>query len=264
MSGLTSRIKSIKKATPLLVTPRVEAFLARNPEGVVWDEDGFRLFREIVERSGGNEDRSGRFGASSRGSCLRRQVFTFLGMPELRLIEAEVQNLFNDGKWRHLRWQMMGVQSGALTHAEWPTAVPNYRLKVSMDGLNADEGFLFELKGDRNYSRVMDGVPDAHILQIHTMFLATGYDTAAYLIEDKASQQWREIVVKRDHKITRFVRDELEVLNDHVEDHKLPDILPACAAKEGPYRTCGYARECLRRHYEDGDQWPDRPGDWAS
>lgn len=263
MSGLKSTIRKIKRAERLLVTPKVEEFLRRHPDGAVWDDDGFALFRDIVVRSRGNDSRSGRFGASSRGSCLRRQVFTYLGMPEVHLIDTDLQNLFNDGKWRHLRWQMMGVQSGALTHAEWPTSLPKYRLKVSMDGLNANDQFIFELKGDRNWSRALDGVPDAHLLQIHTMFLATGWDTAAYVIEDKASNQWREIIVRRDPKTTARVRDELEVLNEHVEDRRLPAILPACAAKEGPYRTCPFASQCLDRH-RTGDTWPDRPGDWTT
>ena len=262
--SLTKLIKGIKKADTLLVTPKIEEFLRREPEGVVWDDDGFRLFREIVERSRGNEDRSGRFGASSRGTCLRRQVFGYLGMPQLRLLDPDTQNLFNDGKWRHLRWQMMGVQSGALTHAEWPTKMTKYRVKVSMDGINTYHSFIFELKGDRNMSRALDGVPEAHLLQIHTMMMATGWDLAVYMIEDKSSQNFREIIVRRDPAIIRRVRQELEELNEYVEDRRLPDILPACAAKEGPYRTCPYAAQCVERFQFDGDTWPDEPGNWDS
>lgn len=256
-------IKRIKRAETLLVTPRIEEFLRTNPEGVIWDEAGFALFREIVERGKGNEDRSNRFGASSRGTCLRKQVFTYLGMPSTRLIDPETQNLFNDGKWRHIRWQMMGVQSGALTHAEWPAALPKYRLKVSIDGVNADERFIFELKGDRRWSRVLDGVPDDHALQIHTMFLATGWDTAVYLVEDKASQQWREVIVRKDRAVMARVRNELEELNEHVEQRRLPPVLSACEAHEGPYRTCPFAVPCLERKRARGDDWPTFP-DWTT
>lgn len=260
---LTKAIKSIKKATTLLVTPKVEQFLYENPEGVVWDDEGYALFRDITQRALGNEDRSNRFGASSRGKCQRRQIFSFLGMPVLKMIDPEQQNLFNDGKWRHIRWQMLATQAGALTHPEWPATWKKYRVKVSLDGLHADDGYGFELKGDRNWSRVMDGVPDEHLLQIHTMFGATGYDRFAYVVEDKASQQWREIVVHRDEGIMRRVRQELEELNDAVEDHRLPAVLPACAQKAGPYRQCPYASQCLQRSAE-GDPWPVQPGDWES
>lgn len=257
-------MKSLKRTDALLMTPKIEAFLRRVPDGVIWDEAALELWRGLVTRAMGNEDRSGRFGASSRGTCHRRQVFTYLGMPQGRILDVEIQNLFNDGKWRHLRWQMMGMQSGALTHVEWPAVLSKYRVKVSMDGLNADEGWLFELKGDRNYSRVLNEDDHKHVLQIHTMLIATGYDVASYVIEDKSSQQFREIVIRRDPKIIEEVRVELEELNEYVEGHRLPDILPACASKAGPYRTCPYASQCIERHNDVGNQWPDRAGDWDS
>lgn len=265
--SLARRIKTIKKAETLKVTPRIEKFLATNPEGVVWDDAGFALFREIVERSQGNDvaSRANRFGASSRGQCLRRQTFAFLGMPQLRLMTPELANLFNDGKWRHLRWQMMLVQSGAATHAEWPAVMPRYRVKVSIDALNTDEQFLFELKGDRQMSRLLgEGVPEVHNLQMHTMMLATGWDDFVYVMEDKSTQEWREFIIRKDDGIMARVRQELEVLNEHVERRVLPDILPACAAKEGPYKSCPFAVQCIDRHRRVGNQWPDQPGNWES
>lgn len=262
--GLLATIKKIKKAEPLLVTPHVIRFLEREPEGVVWDDAGYALFKEIVERSKGNEDRSGRFGASAAAKCKRAQVFTYLGMPGGKVIDPEKQNLFNDGKWRHLRWQMMGVQSGALTHAEWPVVYKPLRLKTSVDGLNTYENFGFELKGDRNMSRVMHETPYDHDLQMHTMMLAMGWDTFAYVVEDKSSQEWKEIITHRDEKKIKIVRENLEELNEHVDNHQLPLVLPACAAKEGPYRTCDFAAQCLRREREQGDYWPSTPGDWDS
>lgn len=266
--SLARQIKLLKTpGTQQKVTPVINRFLMENPEGVIWDEDGYALFREIVERSKGNmaADRANRWGASSRGKCLRKQVFTFLGMPGGRILEPETANLFNDGKWRHLRWQMMLVQSGAATHAEWPVAKPSLRIKCSIDAVNADEQYLIELKGDRNMARLLsEGVPEDHNLQMHTMMLATGWDEFVYVMEDKASNDWREFLIRKDPAILARVRDELEILNEHVERRVLPSILPACASKEGPYRTCDYAAQCLSRHNQVGNQWPDRPGDWTS
>jgi hypothetical protein len=158
----------------------------------------------------------------------------------------------------------MGLQSGILTHAEHSAALPKYRVKVAMDGLNAHDSWLFELKGDRMSSRLMDGNPDDHMLQVHTMFLVTGWDTASYVVEDKTNNTWREMIVHRDPVIMRRVKDELEELNEHVENRRLPDILPACANKEGPYRSCPFGPQCLERHRSDGNTWPDVPGDWDS
>lgn len=264
-------LKTMNKAgaSTLLVTPKIEAFLMEHPDGVIWDEDGWALFRQIVEATfGTNDDRSGRFGPSAIGSCQRQQIWKYIGMPSTKVIDLDLMNLFNDGKWRHIRWQMMGVQSGALTHAEYPLSMPKYRLRSSADGLNSVDAFIFELKGDRNMSRLLneqDGVVDKHFKQIHTMLLMTGWDLASYLMEDKATQQFREIVVHRDPKIIREVRTELEELNEHVENRTLPVPLPACQAKEGPYRSCPFAKPCIERWNggRGGDYWPDER-DWSS
>ena len=264
MSQFLKTLKTIKKAETLLVTPKVIDFLARHPDGVVWDEEAYAMWRWLTQKAMGNDDRSGRFGASSRGDCHRLQIFNFLGMPAGKVLSPENANLFNDGKWRHLRWQMMAWQAGALTHLEHPYEMKSLRVSGSMDGLNSYHSFGFELKGDRNWARLMDGVPDKHDLQIHTMMLATGWDTFSYLVENKETQDWREIVVHRDPKTIGLVRAELEELNEYIEDHRLPAILPACAAKEGPYRSCPFAKQCLRRRDEFGNHWPLVPGDWDS
>ena len=266
--SLGQTIKSIKKAQTLLVTPKVEEFLRAHPEGVIWDEDGYALFKELTKAAfGTNSDRSGRFGASARGKCHRYQMWQFLGMPERRVLDPEKLNMFNDGKWRHIRWQMMAMQSGAVTHVEYPLSLPKYRLKSSADGLNSIDTFLFELKGDRHMARLLDtpgGVVYEHDLQVHAMFLMTGWDLASYVMEDKATQQWREVIIRRDPNTIRIVKQELEELNQHVEDRTLPAPLPACQAKEGPYRTCPFAKPCVERWHggRGGDYWPDTPGDW--
>ena len=258
--SLGRAIKGIKKAGTLLVSPRMEAFLRAYPDGARWDDDTYALIREITEAWKANDDRSGRFGASSRGTCHRRQVFGFLGMHTYEVMSPEKQNLFNDGKWRHMRWQVLGVESGALTHVEYPYGSKTWRVSGRMDGLNSYEAFGFEAKGDRRMVRTLDALPEDHMLQVHTMMLATGWDTFSYLIEDKSTNDWREVVVRRDKRLIVEVKKELQILNEHVEDRILPEVLPACAKKEGPYRTCPFAKQCLKRH-QQGDHWPaDR--DW--
>lgn len=272
--SLGSTIKSIKAAgkSDLIVTHKVEEFLRLNPEGMLLNDEGTDLHDDtkqlvlgIMQRAFvGNSDRSGRFGSSSRGKCLRAQMWTFLGMPSRKIMAPETLNLFNDGKYRHLRWQVMVVQSGAMTHAEYPLKLEKYRMTSSMDALNAYDSVLFELKGDRNMSRLLEisgGVVEEHNLQIHSMFLMTGWDIASYVMEDKSTQNWREIVVRRDPKIIAIVRQELEVLNQHVEDKSIPGPLPACTRKEGPYRTCPFAKPCIERWEQGNVYWPE-DRDW--
>lgn len=272
--ALGQMLKNLTRQSDLLVSPRIREFLRANPGGMLIDDQTGDLAQEtkdlilqiMKDAWVGNEDRSGRFGASSRGKCQRAQMWTFMGMPSRRIIEPETFNLFNDGKFRHLRWQVMAVQSGACTHAEYPLTYKKYRMTSSVDALNSEEQFIFELKGDRHMARLLDaagGVVNEHNLQIHSMFLMTGWDKAAYVMEDKATQDWREIIVRRDPNVIAEVRKELEELNEHVENRTLPEPLAACQAKEGPYRTCPFAGPCIERWKVGNHYWP-HERDWDS
>lgn len=273
--ALGKTLKNLTRKSDLLITPVVSKFLMDNPEGMLLNDEGtdlapetLDLIHQIMQAAWvGNEDRSGRFGASSRGKCMRSQMWTYMGMPSRKIIEPETLNLFNDGKFRHLRWQIMVIQSGACTHAEYPLTYKKYRMTSSVDALNSEEKFLFELKGDRHMARLLDaagGVVNEHNLQIHSMFLMTGWDKAVYIMEDKASQDWREIIVRRDPEVIAEVRKELEELNQHVEDRSIPAPLPACETKEGPYRSCPFAGPCIERWRAGNHYWPDQPGNWDS
>jgi hypothetical protein len=255
-TSVSATIKRIKAAKEhgYLVTPRIDQWLVDHPEGIVVPPE----LMPVVERllSSPNSDRSARFGASGRGTCLRRQVFTFLGMPGLRTIDPVQANLFNDGTWRHIRWQLMGLLAGVFTDVEVTHALPQYNLRISTDGENVDEGFGFELKGSSVMRKIMEeGIPDYHMLQIHTYFVATGFDTFVYVAEDKQRQTWIERIIKQDKVWMRRVKEELNALTDSVEDRQLPKILPACRAGKGEdFRECPYSATCPAQ----GNKWPVR------
>lgn len=261
------------ETSDLLVTPKVMKFLRSNTEGVLMNKAGTALSREskalvaeIMDKAfAGNGDRSGRFGASGRGTCHRSQLWTFLGMPTGRLQDPELTNLFNDGKYRHLRWQIMLLQSGAVTDVEVGVKFPKYRMTSSIDAVNDDEGFIVEVKGDRNPSRMMQkagAVDEKHNLQIHSYFLLTGYDRCSYVVEDKQSQIWREVTVVRDDAIMKDVKLELSVLNDAVDNRQMPEMLDECKLKQGKYKACPFATQCYARI--GNPYFPDKIGVWKS
>ncbi len=261
MAGLTKLVKHLKKGEALVITPRIERWLIQHPGGVVLDEDALDLLRQIGEQAKVNDVRSARFGASSRGTCHRQQVFAFLGMPTEGMRDPTLQNIFNDGTFRHLRWQLMGMQAGVFTHVEYPIEIPHLRVRTALDGLNADDQWFFELKGAANWTSNLEGVPDKHLLQIHTCMIATGWDMCVYVMEDKRTQQWREMIVRRDPRIMNQVKKELAILNEAVEARRLPRILPECQAKKGAYTSCPYRQHCLAQEDWHGNDWPEE-GQW--
>lgn len=273
-NSLSSVIKRIKEGEKLIVTPRIDRWLVDHPEGITAPPEMYDLIAMLM--SSPNSDRSARFGASGRGTCLRKQVFDYLGMPQLRRYDSTLQNLFNDGTWRHIRWQIMGIVAGVFANEHWnvpqgkfgtvdqaPVEVvhllPQWHTKVSCDGENGDEGWGFELKGTSWYGFVVkNGVPPKHLFQVSTYFIATGYDTFVYVAEDKRSNDWKEIVLHPDKKLIQQTKDELNALTDSIEDQTLPRPLAPCRAGQGDdFKGCPYQHQCIAQV-----GWP-TPGAWG-
>jgi hypothetical protein len=203
--------------------------------------------------------------------CHRRQVYAFLGLPGGKFIEPQLQNIFNDGTFRHIRWQLMGMKAGIFTDVEVPFKAPEWRLSTSLDGENDTHPWLFELKGwgmGKSIASLKnpENIPLPHMLQMHTMMFATGWDMAIYVAENKGSNNWAEVIVHRDEGLINEVRDELDILNTAIEDQAFPPIQEACRFKKGDYRDCPYGARCLKHHSQgsprptDERQWPGDEG----
>lgn len=192
------------------------------------------------------------FHPSSLAGCMRAQVFSFIGIPFVNNINAELRNLFLDGQWRHLRWQLMGLESGLLKDVEVPLAALDIRLVGSADGLGDD--YLFELKGIYSLwqAKQRNAIPDPkHIFQIHCYFLLlelSGYKIkrCALIYEDKQFQRWEEFVINRDEKIIDDIKRKLAGLNGAVNTRRLPTIQQECSnAKGKTFNDCPYSAICL-------------------
>lgn len=248
-------LRRIKRGGELLITPALEQWLVDHPEGLVLDDKTADVLWALVTDSS-NSDRMARFGASSRGVCLRAQVFTYLGMPTRKTWDPRQQNLFLDGTWRHLRWQMTLLTAGIATHVEYKAGLPYWNVGVSCDAVNLDKEWGVELKGTAALRYVLEhGIPESHMLQMHTCMLATGFTKWAYIAEDKRTQEWREIVIHEDKHYTRLVKAELNDLSHAVEKESLPEVLPSCKVKRGDeYRECPYRDHCPSQR-----TWPTEP-----
>ena len=258
-TSLESIIRRIKQSADLIVTPRLDRWLLEHPEGIVLQSDSERALLARLTSDASNSQRSARFGASNRGTCLRQQVFRYLAMPGLLIADSRLQNLFNDGTWRHIRHQMMGMIGGWFTDVEVKATLPQYNLGTSLDGENTSEGWGFELKGTSNFGRIVEyDIPHGHMLQMTTTMMARDLDRMVYLAEDKRTQAWKEIVIQRDALLVREVKDELNRATDAIEDERLPPVLDACRIKKGDeYQSCPFRRFCPSQK-----AWP-KDGVWS-
>lgn len=268
---LVDLLKRIKAGKQLVITQRIEEWLVANPQGVtVQTPELMRVLVDLVQRPP-NMNRGGKF-HSNRGTCERAQVFTYIGLPERQRYMPELQNIFNDGTWRHIRWQLMGLMAGVFTHVEVSaqggklytagndpvpydtSAADSMRLGLRADAVNFDEGFGVEIKGTGNLDWVIkNGISPQHLLQCHSYFYTfPELSRWVYVAEDKRSQKWREIVIERDPRIVREVANELADLNAYVDKKVLPPMLMPCKAKTGEnYDQCPYNRICANQQ-----AWP--------
>lgn len=253
--SLRSTVRSLTDATKI-ITPDYRKWLAVHADDPYPDWVVDLLANELkkVQR-----DRRRSFSGSSAGTCLRAQELTYLGVqPEIdKLPGTDLIGIFDDGRWRHLRWQANLLTAGLLTRIEFPLDWPNKRMKGSMDGVgivrtdhpNASWRGLeygFELKGVNpfQYSRlVAKKYPKAdHMAQIMRYFLTSGVDLFVCVYENKATQQFHEWVIRPDEELMLESQWELDELNKDADAERLRPQLKTCAARMGPYwEGCAFA-----------------------
>lgn len=242
MSDLRNLVKSIKTKSHLSM--RVMSWLSANDELRVTTKAGNELLDSIVGVK--DHTRAGRFHASSSGQCMRRQMLEYLGADADSEVSAGLRAIFHDGHFRHLRWQLMLLEAGILDVVEHRFSLPEMMLTGSVDGLNTDEEWIFELKGTSQIDKVKrDGPMPAHIRQVHAYFLLTGYERAIIVYDNKSNQTFEEFEINLDHDVLDEVAYEFETLTKHVVEGKFPEMLEPCKHKHGiDYERCPYTQVC--------------------
>lgn len=243
--SINDLIKNLKR--DLLVTPYVEMALMKGGNVLVPDDVAQFVVDEITTPQ---RDRTKTFSASSSGFCKRRQVFQYLDFDRLPITESRTNAIFQDGTWRHIRWQALLLKHGILTEVERSIEVPEFRMTGTIDGIGEDEAgeFGWELKGinSRGYRRVLDSGPqEKHLLQIHAYMIGSGLDRWSLVYECKDTQEFKEFVVRQDEATTNRVLDDLHEMNSAINNQTLPPMLDPCIDKEGTeYRYCPFREQC--------------------
>ena len=215
--------------------------------------------------------RVGTFSGSSANACLRMQELGFLGATG-PVAGSQLQEIFNDGKWRHLRWQAILLAAGILDVVEMSLPWQRMRSAGSVDGVGVvpddhpnqswrGKEFGFELKGTHPivFQKLKDTKPKPeHIRQVHRYFLSGGFDLFVVLYENKGTQEISEWVFEPDAAVLAESEREIIDLNDAIDREELHDMLPDCArkTKDAAWQDCPFGKEtgiCER-----SGRWPHR------
>jgi hypothetical protein len=128
----------------LILTPHIERYLAFHDGINMQDANAIRLITKQLKAA--PRDRSASFSASSRGSCLRAQMFGYIGMPDSPA-SVRLRGIFMDGHWRHLKWQALLLEAGLLNSIEYPLLHKPWRMRGTVDGLYTPD-YGLEIKGN--------------------------------------------------------------------------------------------------------------------
>lgn len=237
----------------LIITPTLNQHLMQHGDDPLPEDIAQLIYEQLVTKP---RDRSRSFSASSAGDCYRAQELGFLGIPQVGAIDPRLANIFNDGKWRHLRWQAMLLHAGLIEAIEVPHWWRRMLSRGTLDGKGtvsddhprtAIRGmeFGFELKGTNpfTYAKAVKQEKDImakHKRQIARYLLMTGYDLWVTIYENKATNEWFEWVEFPDDEYMDEQRQELQELVDAIQSRKLHDMLPQCKIRQGAFHDCGF------------------------
>lgn len=257
-----------------IITPRYKKWLVENPESA-YPEHVASWVRDQLMLAG--RDRRGGFSPSNVG-CPRAQELLVLGAPSTDVIPSALQNLFNDGKWRHLRWQAVLLSAGILDSAEVKLLWPAMRMQGSADGVltvpddHPNEKWRgkeagFELKGMNTFAwtkrkELLDeGAPvkeilkEEHVAQCARYALLSGWDLFVVIYESKSTQEWFEVVLEITPEMLDREKAEIIQMNLDIDQQKLAEKLPECAQLKGAFKECGYGKDVMGACFRAKD-WP--------
>lgn len=186
------------------------------------------------------------FSASGAGRCLRERQLAFMGIKRMPNDEKSA-NIFANGDYVHLRYQVAGLVGGWLEQAEVPAFLPEYQLSGTLDGMLIN-GHGLEVKSinDRGFTEIATfGPKHDHLFQTHSYMLAKQLDTFHIVYENKNTNQVKEFLIHRDEKLIDQIVRELEELNSATAAGVLLPMQPNCVLQTGSqYSWCQYRKSC--------------------
>lgn len=200
----------------------------------------------------------GRLSPSKLCACERQAAFSFLGMPGRKVIDPDQQGVFDDGHWRHHRWQatfldmemVLGKDEfevlGIEERAEYdPLCIAgNLDIVVRIGRLY----WVIDFKGinswgfDRVYREHQPH--EAHVLQLVAYMRARKVRRGLLMYEHKDRNSIVVFVVNFTRKRWEEVEKWCEKVLRKMEEEKLPPMSMACSAGTILYEKCNWGHIC--------------------
>lgn len=177
------------------------------------------------------------YSPSGSRRCIREQALA-IAQYEPRVEESPaLMNLFDDGHWRHLRWHMILLRMDRYqllkVHAieEYVKYMPWYVAGTPDDVIEINgEIYVVDVKGanDNTFREIArTGKLPEHLQgyrwQLHNYMQALHVNKGILWFENKNTQEYYELQVKRDPILVEQLREQYKVLRKHRRAGTLPE-----------------------------------------
>lgn len=248
LANLVKHMK-LEEADPL--TPMIDAYLIKR-------KTSSRRLQEVTLPIPEKSRPGGRLSPSSIAGCQRQSMFKFLGVEAVNRIDPDTELIFEDGNWRHHKWQAMfadmqqvlGSKKFRLCSIEKPVSIPNLYIAGRYDALIKIRGkrYVVDFKGinDFGFSYVYrEHKPkEEHVKQVLTYCVARGVRRGLLLYDNKNNQQFKVYQVSWDDEIWADVERWCERVLMHLERKTLPGRHHNCSAGTFLFEKCPFAPIC--------------------
>lgn len=206
----------------------------------------------------------GRLSPSSLCGCERAAVFQFAGVKARRRIDPDMELIFEDGNWRHLKWgaifadmervlgrhrfRVISVEervsypdlfiAGSLDVTVWMRPSPNAKGRkwvIDIKGIN-DVGFQFLLKNNNAIQK--------HRKQVVTYCRSVGIPRGIIWYENKNNQQTLAFVVNYEEDDWHDVVAWATSVTSYLRRKRLPPLDAECNRGNFLYEKCPYSGLC--------------------
>lgn len=203
---------------------------------------------------------SGRIGASTVGGCKRQGLFTYLGVRGKRKTDPDTELKFEDGNWRHHKWQAMfldmqevlGKDKFKVLGIEQQIEIPKLKIVGHLDAaiqMGEWGRAVVDIKGINEYGFgyvVHHHEPKVeHALQIHSYIKGRGLKRGILLYDNKNNQLTKVLTVDFDRATWLNVEGWCNEVLRYLKDRSLPPKHRECDHGSFLWDRCPYAWICF-------------------
>lgn len=250
-------ISQRKRNESTLLKHLVDKWMVENGDRLFSNtEEDFALLRQLFVRSATRDKTV--FSPSGANACARFLVLEkFEEFTPLQRFDSRTQTIFDDGNWRHLRWQMLFHKMGLLEDAEVFKSKGKWRTGGSFDvrlwlRVGTEKKLvILDIKGANaskwNHVNHTKRAEYNHVLQVHMYMYLHNIDTAIVWYENKNTNEICEIRIKRNPNIIRKALQRQRYMRKYLRARAFPkEECDVGNRKDRKYTWCHQRENCVR------------------